>query len=102
MPKTITCEFEVALLKSILEEFSGDNVNIACCEFHWKQALRRKLIQFGLSSKEVFTMISDGGSMEVLTIVPVDEILSKGVPYVRSITDEKPYQNIYNAFGIIS
>ena len=42
MPKTITCDFEVALLKSIHEEFSGDNVNIACCEFHWKPALRRK------------------------------------------------------------
>jgi hypothetical protein len=39
MPKTITCDFEVALLKAIQEEFSGDDVDIACCEFHWKQAL---------------------------------------------------------------
>ena len=29
MPKTITCDFEVALLKSIHEEFSRDNVDIA-------------------------------------------------------------------------
>jgi hypothetical protein len=43
-------------------------------------------------------MIGDGGSMEIYTIIPVDEILSKGVPYVRFIMDEKPYQNIYNTF----
>ena len=36
--------------------------------------------------------------MEILTIVPVDEILSKRLPYVWSITDEKPYQNICNTF----
>jgi len=34
--KTITCDFEVALLKSIHEEFSGEDVDITCCEFHWK------------------------------------------------------------------
>ena len=71
------CDFEVALLKYIHEEFSGDNVDIACCEFHWKQALRRNLIQFGLPSKEVSTMIGDGGSMEILTIIPVDESYPK-------------------------
>jgi len=36
-------------------------------------------------------MIGDGGSMEILTIIPsVNEIIS--------ITDENPFQNIYNAF----
>ena len=98
MPKTITCDFEVALLKSIHEEFSGEDVDITCCEFHWKQALRRKLIQFGLPTKQVSKMIEDGGTMKLLTIIPIDGILSKGVPYVRSITHESPYQNMYDTF----
>ena len=67
IPKTITCDFEVALLKAIQEEFSGDDVDIACYEIHWKRALRRKLLQFGLPTKDVSKMIGDGGTMEILT-----------------------------------
>ena len=36
--------------------------------------------------------------MEILTIIPIDKILSKGVSCIRSITDESPYQNLYDTF----
>jgi hypothetical protein len=39
-------------------------------------------------------MIDYGGTMEILTVIPIDEILSKGLPYMRSITDERLYQVI--------
>jgi len=42
-------------------------------------------------------MIGDGGTMET-TYIPIEAIVSKGVPYVRSITDERPYQSIYKSF----
>jgi hypothetical protein len=80
--------------KTVQEEFFGDDVDIACCEFHWKQPLRRNFLQFGLPTKYVSEMIGDGGTMEILTYIPIEEIICKGVPYGRSISDEHPYESI--------
>ena len=33
IPKTITCDFEVALLNAVQEEFSRDDVDIACFSY---------------------------------------------------------------------
>jgi hypothetical protein len=52
MPKTITCDFEKPFLKDIKEEYGKDEIYIKCCEFHWKQALRRKLMDFGIPEKK--------------------------------------------------
>lgn len=98
MPKTITCDFEKPLLKAIEEEFGKDDVCIKACEFHWKQALRRKLIEFGIPVKEVSELVGERGKINILLIIPIDEIISKGIPFVRNQVDEKQYQLAYNNF----
>jgi len=98
MPKTITCDFEKPLLKAIKEEFGKDEVYVKCCEFHWKQALRRKLMEFGIPAKEVTNFIGESGKINILLIIPIDEIVTKGIPFVRSLVDESEYKTAYHNF----
>jgi hypothetical protein len=39
---TVTCDFEIALINSVEKSFEG--AVLIGCLFHWKQAIRRKLI----------------------------------------------------------
>jgi len=98
LPKTITCDFEKALIKAVKEEFQRDNVPLKACEFHWKQCLRRKLLEFGVKSDAVSKIMSKDGYIDILLYIPVDEIVSKGIPFVRSKIDECPFQSAYNSF----
>ncbi|ETP28509.1 hypothetical protein F442_22198 [Phytophthora nicotianae P10297] len=41
-PRCVTCDFELGLVNAVRQQFAG--VPIVGCRFHWKQALRRKLI----------------------------------------------------------
>ena len=86
--KTITCDFEKGMLKSIEEEFSRENVPIVCCLFHLKQALRRKLEYSGISKHDISDLMGQNGKIDVLTIIPIDDILVKGISYVRSLMNE--------------
>ncbi|ETM35290.1 hypothetical protein L914_17774 [Phytophthora nicotianae] len=41
-PNNVTCDFEVALINAVLEQFP--RANLVGCLFHWKQGLRRKMV----------------------------------------------------------
>jgi len=88
-PKTITCDFEKGMLKSIEEEFHGEDIPIVCCLFHWKQALRRKLEYYHIPKNEISELMGHNGKIDILTVIPIDEIVVKGIPYVRSLMDER-------------
>jgi hypothetical protein len=42
-PSVVVCDFELALHNSVRDEFEGDH--LVECLFHWKQALRRKMLE---------------------------------------------------------
>ena len=44
-PKSITSDFEQGLMTSLQQEF-GKDIPYISYEFHWKQAIRRKLISY--------------------------------------------------------
>ena len=53
------------------------------CLFHWKQAIRRKIIKLGIPDDEVkFAMRR--GVIDLLTIVPKDEVHPIGTTYVAA------------------
>ena len=80
----MTCDFEKALINAVREHFRGSVIN--GCLFNWKQVLCRKMLALnicpGCISMEMIKHVTD-----VLTLIPCDEIKSKGIPYVRSILD---------------
>ena len=89
-PFTVTCDFEKALINAVREQFRQSVVN--GCLFHWKQALRRKMGSLNID-KETISMAMTRNVLDVLTIIPRDEVVRKGIPYVRSILDIEVHTN---------
>ncbi|OWZ11105.1 hypothetical protein PHMEG_00015926 [Phytophthora megakarya] len=73
-PATVTCDFEKGLMNAVTEQFSL--VKIMGCLFHWKQPLRRKMIELRIPQDQIAAALSPG-MMDVLTIIPVTELLTR-------------------------
>jgi len=71
-------------MKAIREQFSeGRHIG---CLFHWKQTNRRQLTdELRLPEDIVHFMIGDEGCLEILTMMPVEEIETKGIPFCQSL-----------------
>jgi hypothetical protein len=52
------------------------------CLFHVKQAWRRKMLKLAISREEI-SFFMKPGRLDVLTLIPRDEIETTGIPYVR-------------------
>ena len=63
-------------------------VNINGCLFHWKQALRRKMLELKIDD-EYISMAMTKNVIDVLTVIPRNEVVRKGIPYVKSILDKE-------------
>ena len=94
--KSVTVDYDQALMKSAKTQFrEGKMVG---CLFHWKQAIRRRLLLLKIPENLISKFIGKGGPMEVLCVVPINEILTKGISYVRSKTDESSYKEKFDSF----
>ena len=100
-PNIVTCDFEKALHKAISDQF--DTAEINGCLSHFKQALRRKMIKSKFSPESV-EMAMTKNVMDVLTILPRNEILTYGIPYVRSCiietADKEKWDMFWNTYFI--
>lgn len=94
-PQTITCDFEKGLIKAIQKQFP--NTTILGCLFHFKQAIRRKLLALRIPTTQV-NKAMEFGKIDLLTILPPDEIITYGIPYLRSIIDENDNVHKWNLF----
>lgn len=73
-PASVICDFEKGLMNAIIEQLPG--VNIVGCLFHWKQALRRKMLELYIARPQIAAALTPG-VIDVLTVIPVDAIPSK-------------------------
>lgn len=64
---------------------------LVLCNFHFKQALRRKLVALRIP-QDFITAIN------VLTVIPISEVRGKGIAYVRSKIDESGQKLAFEAF----
>ncbi|KAE9028431.1 hypothetical protein PR002_g10394 [Phytophthora rubi] len=76
-PRSITSDFEAALIKGL--------------------AIRRKLIDMRIPANQIAEAMSPG-VIDVLTVIPIDKIRSKGIPYVMSIVNPKGAARIWTSF----
>ena len=81
-PLTVTCDFESALIKGVEDQFQ--DARIVGCLFHWKQAIRRKMVKLGIETEHIGRAMSKN-VLDILTIIPVAEIVPKGIPYCKDV-----------------
>ena len=94
--KTVTVDYEQALIKTAATQFREGK--LVGCLFHWKQAIRRKLLKLRIPESLVSKFIGKGGPLEILCVIPINEIMTKGISYVRSKTDEGEYSERFDSF----
>ena len=92
--RSITCDFEIGLMRALTEQFS--DASTIFCFFHWKQALRRKLAKL-LPNSIIDRLMAHTGIINILPIVPTDEI-PKAIAYIRSVFDEEDYKAQFDQF----
>jgi hypothetical protein len=63
-------------LKAAKSNFS--EAKTILCLFHWKQAIRRKLLALKLDEDIISALIRNEGLLELLTYIPIEDIESKG------------------------
>ena len=91
MPKTVTCDFELALINAIQGIFPFAKIN--GCLFHWKQAIKRKLSSLKLKNeKEIIEYAMVKFSIDILTVIPINEIRKKGIPFVQDNLKDAIFQ----------
>ena len=78
------CDFETALITSAREHFPHSK--IIGCLFHLKQAWLRKMKNLAIPSLQRKRALSVG-MVDLLSIIPIDEIETFGIPYLQSLLD---------------
>ncbi|POM81490.1 Hypothetical protein PHPALM_524 [Phytophthora palmivora] len=79
-PAHIVCDFEFAMIKADRDQFPDSR--IAGCLFHFKQALRRKMLKLKITEEEVALAMREG-CIDGLTLIRRCDIVFKGIPNVR-------------------
>ncbi|OWZ13152.1 hypothetical protein PHMEG_00013577 [Phytophthora megakarya] len=67
-PASITRDFEAALINAVHDQFSG--TQMVGILFHWKQAIRRKLVELRIPANQIEESMS-AGAIDVLTVIPI-------------------------------
>jgi hypothetical protein len=94
---TYICDFEKGLINTMKAQFPEGTP--AMCNFHWKQAIKRKLkSDFHVTDDVTKQLIGTNGVMNILTVIPTKEIIKKGIPHCRSKTNEEGQKSKLDAF----
>ena len=94
---TFTADFEHALLNAARKTFP--DAALIGCLFHWKQALRRKMLDLRIPKEVVHQLIGvEGCLMDILTVIPIEEIIPKGIPYIRANFNERGNREKFDQF----
>ena len=88
---TVTVDFETALMNAVKAEFNKEDVE--GCLFHFVQAILRHLLRVIKFDMNLAMQLQD--KVKILTVIPPDEIWSKGLPYILFIFKEEIAQNVY-------
>ena len=92
------CDFELALIKALRDEFARENPNaVGGCYFHWKQTLRRKLLDLGVPEDLVHLLVGENGRIDFLVLITYEEI-PKGIAYIRSGMKEGTHKKLFDLF----
>lgn len=69
----VRVNFEQGFINALRARFP--NARLVGCLFHWKQAIRRKLIAMGFPKEVVYYMMQSG-KLDLLTVLPRPDVAS--------------------------
>ncbi|KAG3068299.1 hypothetical protein PI125_g23447 [Phytophthora idaei] len=78
-PGTITCDYERAVINAVRDQFPDSK--IVGCLFHVKQAVWRRMQKLCIPTEEISAAMARG-MLDVLTVLPHDQIDPLGTEYV--------------------
>jgi hypothetical protein len=81
--RTYCSDFEQALMKELNIAFKGDGGTHVGCFFHLKQAWRKYLVTQCELSREIAKEAMQPGNLDLLCIIPPEEVGTKGIRYLR-------------------
>ncbi len=85
---TYTTDFERGLMNTLAETFGQNGGFHVGCLFHFKQALLKYLIKkCGLGLSKVLKEAIVLGGLDILCILPRNEVEKIGIPYLRYILE---------------
>lgn len=91
-----TCDFEKGIINALKDQFKKPIVG---CEFHWKQAIRRKLLELNVTREKISELVDAKGLLNILmTVIPISDIEKKGIPYIRANFNEGLEEPKFDAF----
>ena len=73
-PLLVTVDFGLGLYNAINDQFEESETN--GCLFHFKQALRNKMIEFRMSKEEI-KIGMESNVIDLLEIIPTNEVKEK-------------------------
>ncbi len=79
-PEFVGVDFEIAFFKAAREHFP--DAILVGCKFHFKQALRKKMLELGIPEGQIAFAMKKG-VLDVLLVIPPAQ-LKEGVLYVRT------------------
>ncbi len=93
------CDFEFGLMKAHRDEFIRDDDGaVNGCNFHWKQACRRKMAELRIPDEVITKLIGKDGLMNFLEVIKYDDI-PRAIIYIRSKAEEGVYEKNLISFG---
>ena len=100
--RTYTSDFERALMNGLDEIFGGDKGGVHVgCFFHLKQAWRKYLVEtVKMPSDTIVKEAMRVGSLDLLCIIPRNEIVAYGIPYLRSLLEKDQTDDVKNRWKL--
>ena len=93
---TIVMDFEKGL-RNAAKANSSDALELGCF-FHWKQAMNKRLKELGIPKNMIADFLGENGPLNLLTVIPIPDIIPKGIPYIRAMFDEKQFKPQFDLF----
>jgi len=97
LASSVTTDFELGMMDAAKFHFS-EPCQLIGCFFHFKQCARRKLIELLVPKYLISEFMGPNGLFELVTVVPINEIIRKCIPYIRSHFPEGEYKSNFDAF----
>ena len=60
--------------------------------------MNKRLKELGIPKEMISDFLGENGRLNLLTVIPIPEIIPKGIPFIRATFDEKHYKPQFDAF----
>eukprot|EP00804_Cyclotella_cryptica_P014847 CCRYP_021233-RA/>CCRYP_021233-RA protein AED:0.19 eAED:0.19 QI:1615/0.57/0.5/1/0/0/8/0/352 len=98
-PAYIGVDFERAFFTQVSNHFA--KADLIGCLFHFKQALRRKMIKLGIPEEEV-KFVMQKGVIDLITVIPVEHLNPKVEPAVLDNNLEEHFYHRIQRYEILA